>query len=176
MVEIWDFERQVLRHILRTSDSRLESMAFSPDGTLLTCTNIRGHVRRLELWDPESGTHLKALQDPLDYVTAMAFANSKLVASSSSPGIIKLWDTTEWTGVSSHLGSAGAANTHDSLEGADETLTSAPVEMVTFSPTGRMLASSSLTGPKIRLWDPRKRTPFATLVTDSPPSVCLFAR
>lgn len=81
-----------LRHILRSHQSQVSFVAWSPDDTkLLTC----GHAEVLKLWDVETGTCKHTFEDHGFIVSSCAwFPDSKrLVCGSADPEKgIHLWD------------------------------------------------------------------------------------
>lgn len=81
-----------LRHILRSHQSQVSFVAWSPDDAkLLTC----GHAEVLKLWDVETGTCKHTFEDHGFIVSSCAwFPDSKrLVCGSADPEMgIHLWD------------------------------------------------------------------------------------
>ena len=110
--------------------ARINSVVFSPDGTMLASGASNGTVR---VWDVETETNIATLIGHTNWVYSVAFSpDSRTLASGSSDETIKLWDI-----------EAGKNIT---------TLQGHRVESVAFSPDGAILASGSYDGT-IFLWD-----------------------
>jgi WD40 repeat protein/uncharacterized caspase-like protein len=114
----------------------LKPMTFSPDGKLLATSRLiaQSLATPIELWDAESGKHIKSLRGD-DELIAIAFSpDSKLLATGNMKNRITVWDVaTEkklW-----------------SLQSKKEIITS-----LAFSPDGKLLASSTMDNT-IDLWD-----------------------
>jgi WD40 repeat protein len=173
---------ELLQFLIGHTDD-VESVAFSPDGTLLA-SGSDDHT--IILWDVATR---KPIGEPLHLhsspVYAIAFSpNGKLLASAGADHMVTLWDVATRQPVGASLkghwdelytvafspdGKTVAAG------GADENITLWDVEShhqigqrmeanaggvskVTFSPDGKMLASAGLDGT-VRLWDIRTRQP-----------------
>ncbi len=74
---------------------RIESAAFSPDGTLLATTT--GGTRVVRLWESNTGRLVRRLEGTSGSVQSVAFApNAALFAAGTSEGI-GVWDTISWS-------------------------------------------------------------------------------
>ena len=68
----------------------VDSVAFSPDGTLLASGSLDKKIR---LWDVKTGGEIKQLQGHTESITSVVFApDGKVLASGSGDGTIRLWD------------------------------------------------------------------------------------
>ncbi|KIO27397.1 hypothetical protein M407DRAFT_73241, partial [Tulasnella calospora MUT 4182] len=119
----------------RTTDARVTSVAFSPDGQVLASTFQN---KTIQLWDTQTG--MLAVGEPLkghiDWIKTVCFSpDGKILASGSDDKTIRLWNT-----------QTGAA-VDQPLTGHTNFVTS-----VCFSPDGKVLASGS-NDKTIRLWD-----------------------
>ena len=126
----------------------VNSVAFSPDGQLLASGSSDKRVR---LWDPATGEHLRTLTGHTSYVRAVAFSpDGQLLASGSSDKRVRLWDPATGEHRRTLTGHTGYVMT------------------VAFSPDGRLLASGG-EGKTVRLWDPatgRHRRTLTALTGD----------
>jgi len=115
-------------------EGRVNSIAYSPDGLLLTSSSDDGTVR---LWDTRTGLEaISPLRSGDGKVTSVAFSpDGRFVASGTSDGLIHIWDVK--TGRLSMIPLLG----HDGS-----------VACVAFSPDGRLIASAG-SDRLVRLWD-----------------------
>jgi len=112
--------------------TRAYSVAFSPDGKILSSASWDGTIK---LWETKSWRELRTLAGHSWGVYKAGFSpDGKHLASSSRDGTIKIWDV------------ATGANTRTLV--AD----SLAVKSVAWSPDGRLLASSGNDG-LVKLWD-----------------------
>jgi WD40 repeat protein len=138
VIQIWDTETGELKHKLEGNRSNMESLAFSPDGSLLAGT---GHNDGgVWLWDARSGNlkqEIKAHEAP----TVVAFSpDSKTLATGGYDGKLKLWDT-----------STGGAPRR-TLDYAF----SAGVDSIAFSPDGNLVACGGAGHDgEVKVWDAR---------------------
>jgi WD40 repeat protein/serine/threonine protein kinase len=160
-------------------DPRLPAMVFSPDG------NTLASGRTLRLWEVKNGKPLHTLQGHTDSVTVVAWSpDGKTLASGSEDNTVRLWDVESGRLLESLGGHTGAVWSLAWLpdgktlasSGFDQTLRfwdSTDGHLVrtiplgafgTFSPEGRMLASTSTGANMAKLWEVETGRPRGTLV------------
>ena len=112
------------------SDGLLDA-AYDPGGHFLAAA---GNGPQLMRWQLSDGHSLPPLAGHTDTIWSVDFSpDGKLLASGSSDGSIRLWNTADWTATV--------------LRGPD-----GAVRRVTFSPDGKLLASGHESGA-VLLWD-----------------------
>jgi len=117
---------------LKGHTSRVQSLAFSPDGKTLASGS---RDRTLRLWAVATGTLHKTLSAGAGRVQAVVFSrDGKSVVSGGSDGKITVWD-------------AESGETRQTLAGSADSVT-----CLAFSPQGSILASGGEDG-MIRVWD-----------------------
>jgi WD40 repeat protein len=128
---------------------RVNSVAFSPDGTLLATASAD---RTARTWDTATGTLRTTLTEHTGPVNSVAFSpDGTLLATASADRTARTWDTatgTLRTTLTEHTG---------------------PVNSVAFSPDGTLLATASGDGTA-RTWDTAtgtSRTTFAELTSST---------
>ena len=126
--------------------TRIESIAFSPDGTRLAAGTWDNTAR---VWDAATGQEIAMLKGHGDWVTSIAFSPDGLrLATGSRDDTARLWDAT-------------TAEELARLTGHENGLTS-----VAFSPDGTLLATGSW-DQTARLWDTAKQEELAVLPHES---------
>jgi WD40 repeat protein len=157
-VRLWDVSRRTALGTFTMEASRIDAVAFSPDGrTLVTQRGVgdRGAVR---LWDVERRTEFATLTvNDSSEVADVAFSpdGDTLAVAAGIPtedfgepaGVVRLWDLSR------------------RIVLATLTIHSSDVIAVAFSPDGRTLATSSSDGV-VRLWDVTRRTQLASLTVN----------
>ncbi len=113
---------------------------YTADGTMLVSA---GRDKTVKIWDPATGDLIRVLGGHLDTVWSGEFSADGSLLTSSTPGLVRVWDTKTWSEIRKLPGGW----------------------FTRFSPDGSMLASSGL-GPA-RVWmtsslrdevDPHPRT------------------
>ncbi|WP_241841847.1 TIR domain-containing protein, partial [Pseudofrankia sp. BMG5.36] len=119
-----------------------QTVAFSPDGTLLATSSWDKTAR---VWDTTSGTLHATLTGHTDWVHAVAFSpDGTLLATSSADRTVRIWDPKSGTPRAFLIGHTGA------------------VGSVAFSPDGTLLATSSA-DRTVRIWGATSGTLRTTL-------------
>ncbi len=119
--------------------SRIRSVAFSPDGTILASGSVDNTIK---LWDIATHAPIATLEHT-DRANSVAFSPDGTILASGSIDHITLWDVATGKNIATL---AEHPYTNRSLA---------------FSPDGTTLASGS--GDHIRLWDVEMRIPITTL-------------
>lgn len=141
--------------IMRTSseDDGVQSLAFSPDSTVLVSAHTDGNVR---IWQIPTGNRLLKL-DHHAVVNSVAFSpHGHIIAAGSTDNIIRLWDATDGTLL--HM----LAGHEDSISG------------VAFLAGGTLLASGSI-DQTVRLWRTSDGTLLHTLTSHNSAVTCIAA-
>ncbi|EFR02261.1 hypothetical protein MGYG_05262 [Nannizzia gypsea CBS 118893] len=150
------------RQIIEDDESCFSLVAFSPDSQLLALCFHRDTT--ITLWDTITGAVQQVLEGHRDSITEVAFSpDGRLLASSSDDNTVRLWDmaTRAQQTLKGHeqeiIYSSGdkAVGLWDTTTRAQRTLNGYGKEVisVTFSPDGQLLASISLDGKTVELWN-----------------------
>lgn len=128
--------------LLPGNNTAIESVAFSPDDTMIASGAADGNVR---LWDAETGVGLNTLSGHFDAVTSVAFSpDGTRVVSGAFDRMIRLWDASNGTELDTLIGHSDA------------------VESVAFSPDGTRIVSGSR-DHTVRLWNAQTGIELMTL-------------
>ena len=88
IVQIWDATSGQAMGTLVEGNSVSQSLAFSPDGSLLVITQFN----ELSIWDFEKQTKLHSLSGHLDMISSVAFSpDGRSLVSASADGTVRLW-------------------------------------------------------------------------------------
>jgi WD40 repeat protein len=150
-IDLWDLSKAGVLHTLESVP--VQTLAFSPDGTLLVAGGMDG---MLNVWGVAEGECFYTLKGHMDAVNALDFSPNGQLLASAAGGLLKedttirLWDVR-----------SGALLRV--LEGHTDAVNS-----LAFSPDGGLLASASggllRRDPTIRLWDVESGTLLFILV------------
>jgi eukaryotic-like serine/threonine-protein kinase len=115
------------------------SLALSPDGKLLAAGGTDGTVL---LWETETGRALAPLREHPGEVLAVAWSpDSKKLVSAGEDAVLRVWE-------------AGSGNRLATLDPRHlDPRHTGPIEGVSWSPNGKILASDSERHGTVRLWD-----------------------
>jgi WD40 repeat protein/transcriptional regulator with XRE-family HTH domain len=140
-IKLWDLEacshgaspRDALLWTARQSFPL--SLAFSPDGLLLASGELHATIR---IFDPQSGRNLQTLTPPSDVWAITWSPDGSLLASGGKDGEIRLWERQKRTDL--------AFTPYLSMQ-------TNWVSVLSFSPDGRMLVSTSWGDQTVKLWE-----------------------
>ncbi|HEY6541716.1 MAG TPA: TIR domain-containing protein [Ktedonobacteraceae bacterium] len=143
-----------LLQTISAGEGDINSIAISPDGTLLASGN---NDHTIKLWNLHTGQELLTLIGHSNPVYRVAISpDGQLLASGSGDNIIKLW------------------NPHTGQELRTFTGHSHPVNSVAFSHDGQLLASGS-DDKTIKLWNPHTGQELRAIQTEARVYALLFS-
>ncbi len=173
-ITLYDVKSRKPLAALKGHARNVESVAFSPDGTLLASGS---RDETIKLWDVKTGKELATLKGEWGAARSVVFSpNGKLLASGHGNGVVKLWDVASrkesvplrWRGNLADCNSVAFSPDGKSLAAACDTKVrwwdvstgnellaleghTRQVVSVAFSPDGNLLASGSI-DRTIKLW------------------------
>ena len=143
-VRLWNMKTGEQAGILEGHTEYVETVLFSPDGTILASGAGYGD-EPIRLWVVETGQPIGTLEGHERGVFSLSFSpDGKTVASASSDKTVRLWDVVSRQQIVA-------------LEGHNDL-----VAAVSFAPDGKSLVSGSFDGT-VRVWDVAGRVPLAFL-------------
>ena len=125
-VKLIDVQTGTVKHILASQSDWVNSMNFSPDGTLVVGTADKG----FRVWDAATGDVKQTVTSDAKVYDLSFSPDGAVLASAGDDKRIVLWDTKSWERKRSF-----AEGTY--------------VDHIVFSPDGKLIAS----GPRIKIWD-----------------------
>lgn len=158
-------------HVLTKHRAEVESLAFSPDGTMLASTSRDGTIK---LWDTHSGDLIHEFKKTGAWSIAFSRMGDKLAAGYES-GMVEIWQARKWAdsklfkahsdtvmslafspnderiATASSDKTVKLWNPHTTILAKTITAHSEDVSSIVFSPKGGYLASASF-DKTIRLW------------------------
>lgn len=139
-VKLWNVATRTNIRTLE-HDSRVESVAFSPDGNLLA-----SHSREVTLWDSATGEKMATLFRTYGGGSVSFSPDGAILAAGSPDNKVRLWEVSTRRQIATLLHGQIGPSLHT----------------VAFSPDGKILASGSQDG-KIKLWSVANYREIATL-------------
>jgi WD40 repeat protein/energy-coupling factor transporter ATP-binding protein EcfA2 len=131
-----------VRQAFRGHKDKVESVAYSPDGTRLATGS---DDQTAKIWDAETSKELMTLSGHTGAIQSVAFSpDGKRLATGSDDKTAKIWDTKTGKELLTLTGHTG------------------PVKSVAFSPDGSRLATGS-DDKTARIWDTKTGKPLMTL-------------
>lgn len=146
-IELWDMATLQKIATLEGHSASVNSLAFSPDGTVLASGSYDGTTR---LWDIASQQEISwgNLMGHVRGPRLITFSPDEKILASAGGEIIKLWDVVTGKHLATLKGHSGRVNS------------------IAFSPNGKILASGS-EDETIKIWEIATGNSIATLEEDS---------
>ncbi len=141
-VWLYDVATQNELALLTGHQGWVNSVAFSPNGTMLVSGSSSSYSGTLKLWDVSTGSNIATLGDNRTWrqaIQSVAYSPDGNSIAAGSYGEVNLWDVASKTKIATLAGHARW------------------VHSVAYSPDGKMLAAG-LNDDKVELWDIAART------------------
>ena len=142
-IKVWDVSRNTEMTAIYGHKEAINSIAFSPNGQLITSGSSDGTVK---IWDIITGCEVATLRAQKGGVQSVAFSpDGRRIASGGSSNVVRVWDAVTGARVMSLRGHAGN------------------VSSVAFSPDGKRIVSGSM-DKTLKIWDAANGAETATLL------------
>ena len=133
-----DYSKFTCLQSLEGHSDRVNSVAYSPDGTKIVSGSIEildyGYLVIIKIWDANTGECLKTLEGHSYWVNSVSYSpDGKRIVSCSKDKTIKIWDANTGACLLTLAGHSGS------------------VESVAFSPDGTKIISGS-SDNTIKIW------------------------
>jgi WD40 repeat protein len=153
-VSLWDMTTGESLASLAGGNEMVLAVSFSADSRLVAAAGGDAHVR---IWDVATARQVATIDVPEEPITSLAFApDGRAVACGCEDGAVRIWD----------VGRPGAAP--QVFIASQEVILA-----VAFSPDGRTMASASLCGHGVHVWNVPDRRDRGLLRTKGFTATCL---
>lgn len=132
---LWDLKGGGFKELSDLSGP-FSAIAYNKKGNLLVSENgVEGGYGHVAVWDTKTGTQIRKLRGPRNYVSRVAFSpDGKYVLAGGATGQVLVWLTSNWQEIAELRSDEGA------------------VVWADFSPDGELIVTSNQ-GNNVELWD-----------------------